>query len=136
VDAFQRDRTLAAARRLGNVKAERFARRDGFLDFVHPLDLLELAHRLRSLGGDLAKPLIELLQRADFLLLVVVGGELLLVGGLALAQKIRVVAGVGKEPHFVDLVDGLDDLVHELPVMGNEKDRATIGLQILLEPEE
>ena len=97
VNAFQRDGALAAARRRRNLETERLARRERFLDQFHPLDLLELALRLRRLGRDGAEPVGELLQVRDFLLLVFVGGELLLVAFLALAQVIRVVAGVGDQ---------------------------------------
>ncbi len=84
VDAFQRNRALPAARRRRNLEPERLARRERLLDEFEPLDLLELALRLRRLGGNGAEPVGERLQVGDFLLLVFVGGELLFVAFLAL----------------------------------------------------
>ena len=104
----------AAARRLRNLEAERLARRDGLFDQLHALDLLELAHGLRGLRGDLAEAIVEFPQRGDFLLLVFVGGVLLLVALLLLPQEVGVVAGVGDELALGDLVHLLDDLIHEL----------------------
>src|ERR1035441_6463507 len=51
VDPLQIDRPLAAARRLRNLESEGLPRGQGFLDRIHALDLLELAHGLRSPGG-------------------------------------------------------------------------------------
>ena len=51
VDAFQRDRALAAARRRRNLKPERLARGQRFLDQFHALDLLELALACDALDG-------------------------------------------------------------------------------------
>ena len=91
------DRALPAARRLRNLEAERLARRQRFLDQFHALDLLELALRLRRLGGNGAEAVAELPQRGDFLLLVFVGGELLFVVRLALLEEVGVVARVGDQ---------------------------------------
>ena len=81
---FERDRALPAARRLRDLETKRLARRQRLLDQLHALDLLELAHGLRSFGRDGAKAIGEFLQRLDFLLLIFVGGQLLLVAFLAL----------------------------------------------------
>jgi hypothetical protein len=35
-----------------------------------------------------------------------------------------------------DFVNGLDDFIHELPVVGDEQDGAGVGLEIVLQPEE
>ena len=89
VDVHQRHGALPAARRLRNLKAERLARRQRLLDQLHPLDLLELAHRLRRLGRHGTEPRHELLERRDFLLLILVGGQLLLVTLLPLPEVSR-----------------------------------------------
>src|ERR1039458_1165925 len=88
VDAFQRDGALSAARGRRDLKTKRLARRERFLDLLHPFDLLELALRLRRLRRNGAEAVGKGLQVGDFLLLIFVGGELLVVTLLALAQEI------------------------------------------------
>src|ERR1035437_2334865 len=51
----------------------------------------------RRRGGSAAETVGELLERGDLLLLIFVGGELLLVAFLALAQVVGITAGVGDE---------------------------------------
>ncbi len=112
------DTTSAPLRgRLRNLEAERFARRQRLFDELHALDLLELALRLRGLGGDGTKAVGEFLQRGDFLLLVFVGGVLLLVTLFLLPEKVGVVAGILDQFAFVDFEDGLDDFIHELAIV-------------------
>ena len=66
------------------------------LDFFHALDLLELALRLGGLAGLGAEAVGEFLQRRDFLLLVFVGGELLLLArGFLLDVAVPVSRGSG-----------------------------------------
>ena len=86
VDVFETHRLLSAARRLRDAEAEGLSRRLGALDFIHSLDLLELALRLRGLRGDGAEAVGKFLKRGDFLLLVFPGGKLLLVVGFALSE--------------------------------------------------
>ena len=136
VNSFQDDGALTAARWLGNLEAERLAGSLGFLDQLHPLDLLELAHSLGGLRGDLAEAVIELAQGGDLLLLVLVGGILPLVASITFLKKGGVVARVGMQASVGDLVDGLNDLVHELAVVRNQEHGAGVGLEIVLEPEE
>ncbi len=78
----------------GNLKTKWLAWRGRFLDQFQPLNLLELAHGLRGLGGNGAEAVGEFLERRDFLLLVFVGRHPVFVIGLALHQKLGIVAGV------------------------------------------
>ena len=109
---------------------------DRLFDQFHALDLLELAHRLRRLRGHGAKPVVELAQVGDFLLLVLVGGGLLLVVHLPLLEEGGVIAGVGGQLLLCDLVDAFHDLIHELAVMGDHQERAGVRLEIILQPEQ
>ena len=72
----------------------------------------------------------------DLLLLVFVGGELLFVAFLALAQIIGVIAGVGDQLLLGNFMHLIDDFIHELAVMRNQQQRAGIILQIILQPEQ
>ena len=83
----------------------------------------------------MAKAIIEFPQVGDLLLLILVGSILALIARITLLKEGRVVAGVGVEASFSDLVDGLDDLIHELPVVGNQQDGPRIGFQVVLQPE-
>ena len=127
---------MASPGRLWNLEAEGLARRHGFFDQFHPLDLLELAHRLRGLGGHLTESVVEFPQGGDLLLLVLVGGILSFVPRIPFLKEGCVVPGVGLKPALGDLINGLDDLVHELTIVGDEQDGARIGLEIVLKPEE
>jgi hypothetical protein len=75
VQAYQRDGALPAARRLRMLKRKGFLRRARFLDQLHPLRLLQLAHSPAKLRRDLTEAIVELTQPRDFLLLVVVGAS-------------------------------------------------------------
>ena len=65
-----------------------------------------------------------------------VGGEQLLLVGLALLEVVVVVAAVADEPALADLDDAADELVEELAVVRDEEDRAGVGLEVVLEPEQ
>ena len=115
---------------------------DGFLrgerrfDLLHPVDLLELALRLRSLAGLGAEAVGEFLERGDFLLLVFVRGELLFLAGGAFEDVFVPVATVAIEPLVGDLDDGADERVEEFAVMRDHQNRAGIIAQIFLKPDE
>ena len=94
VDVLQRDHALAAARRLRKAELDRLRLRSRRLDLLHPLDLLELALRLRGFAGLGAEAVGEFLQRRDLLLLVLVSGELLLFARRFLFDVVVVVAAV------------------------------------------
>ncbi len=74
----------------------------------------------------------------DFLVLVAVGLDLLLVAFFALVEEGRVVAGVGNEfgGVRVDFDDGFDDRVHEIAVVGDHQDGPRVVEQVTLEPEQ
>lgn len=108
----------------------------GFLDQLHPLDLLELGHRLRGLRGHGAESIRKLLEGLDFLLLIFVGRALLLVAIFPLLEVIRIIACVTDELAIGDLMHLGDNFVHELAIVGNEQDRSGIMGQVLLQPEQ
>jgi len=110
----------------------------GFFDALELFELLHAALDLGGFGSDLAETVDELLGRVDFLLLVAVGLELLLVALLALLEVLRIVAGVGDEllGVRVDLDDAFDQLVHEIAVVRDHQHRAGVVSQVALEPEQ
>ena len=106
------------------------------LDFFHPVDLLELALRLRRLAGLGAETVGEFLQPRDVALLVFVGGEQLLLGGGALHEKIIVVAAITVELARADFHDAADDVIEKFAVVRNDHDRAGIRREIFLKPQQ
>ena len=118
------------------MKTKRLARRHRFLDQFQPLNLLQLALGLRRLGGNGPEPVGERLQIGDFLLLILVRRELLLVAFLPLAKKVGVIARVADELALRNFMHLRDDFIHELAVMGNEQHRARIILQVTLQPQQ
>ena len=136
MDAAERDGALAASGRLRDLKPERFLWRRGFLNQLHALDLFELRHGLRCFGSDGAESVGELLEGVDFLLLVFVGGQLLLVTFFALAEVIGVVALVGDEFLLGDLVNLPHHFIHELAIVRNQEQSPGIVFQVVLEPKQ
>ena len=106
------------------------------LDFLHPLDLLQLALRLRGLAGLGAKAIRELLKRGDFLLLILIGGKLLLFARNLFHEIFIVVSAVAVQAGVRDFHDGIHELIQELPIMGDHEDRAGIVAEIFLKPDE
>ena len=86
----------------------------------------------------MAEAVDEFLDVFDFLLLVPVGLDVLLVAFFALVEVSAVVAGVRIEESgvWVDLDDRFDDRVHEIAVVRDHEDRARVIQEIALEPEE
>ena len=125
-----------AALRLGELEIQLALVALGRLDLVHALDLLELALGLRGLGVLGAEAVDELHQAGDFALLVFVGGQELLLVGLALFEVLVVAAAVTDQLALADFDDAADKLVEELAVVRDDENRAGIALQILLEPEQ
>ena len=136
MDLLKNDGSLSPARRLGNLEAERFTGREWLLDQVHALDLLELAHGLGGLGGDLTEAVIELAQIGDLLLLVLVSRILPLVAGIPLLKKGAVIPRVRLQTALGDLINRLDDFIHKLPVVRDQEYGAGIGLEVILQPEQ
>jgi len=81
-----------------------------------------------------AEPVGKLLQLLDLLLLILVCRHQLLGLCLALNKKIFVVAAVALDPALPDLENAAGQRVQELPVVGNQEDRARVTCQIALEP--
>src|SRR5205085_84774 len=77
IDFLQRDDAMAAPRWLRKTEVHGLLARDRRLDLLHPVDLLEFALRLRRLTRFRSKTIGKKLERRDFLLLVLVGRELL-----------------------------------------------------------
>ena len=136
VDVFELDDLDSAALRLGELEVQLAVVTFGRLDLVHPLDLLELALGLRGLGVLGAEAVDEFHQAADLALLVFVGGQLLLLVGLALEQILVIAAAVTDQPALADLDDAADKLVQELAIVRDDQNRAGVAFQILLEPEQ
>jgi hypothetical protein len=87
----------------GNLMWMRFSADLRRLDLFHPLDLLELALRLRRLARLGAEPVGELLQLRDFRLLVFVGREMLLLPRRPLLDIGVVIAAIAMDLLVADL---------------------------------
>ena len=70
----------------GNLKSSFALLRGRGFDLLHPLNLLEFALRLGGLGVFRPKAVHEIHQAADFALLMLVSGELLLFGASRCAR--------------------------------------------------
>jgi len=77
-----------------------------------------------ALGCHRAKPIRKLLEGRNFLLLVVISGQLLFVARRTLHEVVRVIAGVGNQLLLRDLMNLAHNLVHKLAVMRNQQQRA------------
>ncbi len=106
------------------------------LDLLHPIDLLQLALRLRRLARLGPEAIGKQLERGDLLLLVLVGGELLFFARRLLFDVAVPVAAITIEPPVRDLDDRADKLIQELAIVRDHENRAGIVLQIFLEPDE
>ena len=89
-----------------------------------------------ALGCHRAKPIRKLLEGRNFLLLVVISGQLLFVARRTLHEVVRVIAGVGNQLLLRDLMNLAHNLVHKLAVMRNQQQRARIILQVVLQPKQ
>ena len=137
-DFGELDDFLVGARRLGEGELEGLARGAGFLDAFELFEELDAGLDLRGFGPDLAEAVDEFLVALDFLVLVSIGLDALLVGFFPLVEVGAVVSGVGNELRGIgiDLDDGLDDGVHEIAVVGDHEDGAGVVEQVALEPEQ
>jgi len=79
-----------------------------------------------------AKTVGEFLQSLDFFLLVFVGGQLLFVAFLALAQEIRIIPGISYDLLISNFMHLADDFIHKLAVMRNEQQRAGVVFEVIL----
>ena len=134
-DALEAHDLVSGARRLG----EREVHLLGALgqDDELALDLLDLLHALLGLGGlrGLVAELVhEHLHVRDLALLGGALGPHLLEVVLALPEVAGVVGGVGGDAAVLHGGHMRDAGVHERPVVGDEKDRAVVAREELLEP--
>src|ERR1043166_182013 len=136
VDVLELDDALATAFGLGKVEVELAVVGGGCLDFVHALDLLELALRARCHRVLGAEAIDEFHEAANLALLTFIGGDELLLGGFALQKVIVVIAAITNEFALANLDDAADELIEEFAVVRDDEDRAGITLQIALEPKQ
>ena len=136
VDVLELDDPQAAALRLGKLEIQRASVGLGRVDLVHALDLLELALGLGGLGVLGAEAVDELHQARDLAFLMLVGGEELLLVGFALLEVLVVVAAVTDQAALANFDDAADELVQKLAVVRDDENRAGIGLQVVLEPQQ
>ena len=135
VHVGERHHPLAGTLRLRKPKlTHRPFRGLGRLDFLHPVDLLELALRLRRLACLGAEAVRKGLQRLDFPLLIFVGGQLLFGTRILLPEVILVIATVPVEAASADLHNGTHELVEEFAVVRNDEDRTAIRAKVFLKP--
>ena len=136
MDVGEADGALAAALGLGEIEADFLRLAGGGFDFLHALDLLELALGLGGFAGFGAEAVGEFLEAGDVALLVFVGGEELLLGSFALDEVVVVGAAVAGELGLADFDDAVHELVQELAIVRDHEDRAGVIFQIILKPEE
>ena len=136
VDALERDDALAALLGLGEGEVHRGGRLLRRIHLFHAVDLLELGLGPRRRGVLGSEAVHEVHQPADLALLVLEGGQLLDLLGLALVEEDVVVAGVAVQPLVADLDDPGDELVEELPVVRDHQDRPGVVAQVVLEPDQ
>ena len=116
---LERDCAQPAARRLREAKLDRFRLRGRRGDFLHAIDLFELALRLRGLACLGAKAVGELLEGGDFFLLILVGRELLFLARGFLFDVAVPVAAVTEQLRLRDLDDAADERVQKFAVVRN-----------------
>ena len=129
---------MAAALRLRKTESDRRARAVGRLDhfLLEPLDLLQLALRLRGLGVLGAEPVHEQLHPVNLALLRFRRGDQRHFRGRALFEIFVVIAGVTQQARRAQLGDVRAEVVEKFAVVRNEQNRAGIMPQIILEPQE
>ena len=108
----------------------------GQLDLFDLVERLDAALHLRGLGGVGPEAVDEALLLGEHGLLAREGGLLIGLADGALALVEIVVAGVGDDFAGVDLGDLRDDAVHELAIVRGHQQRAGIGLEELLQPDD
>ena len=117
--ALKGNHALAAPGRLWKTEIHRRLIRFRRFDALHAGELLDTVLRLCRLAGLRAEAIDEILQVRDFLLLVAVGGELLLVAGLFLIQAGVVVSVVADEFAVPDFHNATADEIQKFAVVGN-----------------
>ena len=136
VHLLERDDAVAGRFGLGEIEVDGGGGGLGGADLFHPFDLLELglgAGRGGVLGAELVH---EVHQAIDLALLVLEGGELLLLLGLALLEEAVVVPLVPPHAAVPEFEDSGDHLVQELAIVGDDHDSARVIAEIALEPDQ
>lgn len=105
-------------------------------DLVQFLDHLDPALDLGGLGSYGAEAVDEGLDFCDLLFLILEGSHHLVVALVLEFEVAGVVSLVGGELLLVDLVDFLDDAIHEGAVVGDDEEGAGVVLEVALEPHE
>ena len=108
------------------MEPHRLLARDRRFDLLHPIDLLQLALRLRSFARLGPKAIGEQLERCDLFLLVFVSGELLLFARRFLFDVAVPIPAITMELLVRDLDDRTDQLIQKLAVVRDHEDRAGI----------
>ncbi len=123
-----------AARRLRKAKVHGLFPTERRFNLLHPVDLLELALRLRRFAGLGPETIGESLQVGDLPLLIFVSRHLLLLARRFFPHIIIPVPAVAVQAPMRDLDDGIDQRVQEFAVMRNHQDGAARLLEMLLKP--
>ena len=131
---FQRNRAQTTPGRLRKTEPDRSRLRGRRGDFFHPIDLLQLALRLRRLARLGAKAIGKLLERRDLFLLVFVGRELLFFARRFLLHVAVPVPAIAEQLRVRDLDDAADERVQEFAIVRDHQDRARVILQVILKP--
>ena len=118
------------------MELDRLSARDRGVDFLHAIDLLQFALRLRSFARLGAKSIGKQLQGRDLSLLIFVGGELLHFARCFLLDVTVPIAPIPNESAMRDLDDRTDELIQKFAIVRDHQDRARIISQIFLEPYE
>ncbi len=128
MDVFQLDDFESAALRLRELEADFAIVAGGRFDFLHAVDLLELALGLARLGVLGAEPVHEFHHPANFPLLAFVSGEKLFFVRGALFEIIVVVAAIAQQLALPNLHDAADELVQKFAIMRDHQNRAGVIL--------
>src|ERR1700730_5208916 len=110
------------------MELDRSAARGWRGDFLHAIDLLQLALRLRCFARLGAKAIGEQLKRRDFFLLIFVSGELLFFARGFLFDVVVPVAAITNEFRVRDLDDAAYKLIQEFAIVRDHDNSAWIIL--------
>ena len=136
MDVFQLDDSQSAALRLGKLKVDLPLIIRRRFDFLHALNLLELALGLGGLGVLGPETVHKFHQPPDFALLMFVCRQELLFVRFALRQVIIITAAVTDKPALADFDDAADQFIEKLAVVRDDQDRAGIMFQVFLKPKQ
>ena len=104
------------------------------LNLFHPINLLQLALRLRRLTRLRPKPIRKLLQGSNFLLLILIRRQLLLLSRHFLHHILIPIPPIPIQLRMGNLQNRIDQRVEKFSVMRNHQNRPRIRLKIFLKP--